>query len=529
MSHCRTLCLAAVCAFAVAVAPPAQEPAAPATAPPTAAPLLRLGVVQWLRGNREEEEVLVPPVYSNHLPKALTYETLVVVDDTGRVQPGLASSWQIDADGRRYVFTLRPGARFHDGSPCDAAAVQRYFASWLVRDADRFVSTCERITRLEVIDARTLAIHLREPWAILCDLALMNPMGIVGGAIVPPHGYPRIGTGPWRITEFEPMQRARYERHAGYDGVMPQLERFEWVTLIAGADRDPISTWALERGRVDAVVESWRPSIPRDLAREMVQQGKARLLQGKGSMVQLLCFNHERGPFAERAWRRVVRDAVDREAFVRTVEHGFGRPCTTVFAPEIADWPDAATAMAEPVDAATTAARAPTTAEGIVVSTDPAQLLLAVELARQLRPWGIDLRITNVTPGEHARRVKAGEYDLYVTRTWGTPYDPQATLYSRFRAETQQKRQVFFAAPELTRLVDAAAVLEPGPRRAAIYAQVQQLLDERIAVVPLYVPDRIALLGPHVDGIELGNVIYGIDLTNLRWRDGVTAERGAAR
>jgi hypothetical protein len=48
---------------------------------------------------------------------------------------------------------------------------------------------------------------------------------------------------------------------------------------------------------------------------------------------------------------------------------------------------------------------------------------------------------------------------------------------------------------------------------------VQRLLDERIAVLPLYVPDRIALLGPHVAGIELGNVIYGIDLTHLQWRD----------
>ena len=519
-------CLAASSSFllcslpALLPAPLPSQQAPPAASASGAERTLRLGVVQWLRGNREEEEAIVPPVYSNHLPKTLTYETLVVVDDSGAVRPGLAQSWQRDADGRRYVFRLRPHATFHDGSACDAAAVERYFASWLVRDLDRFIGTCERIRELEVLDAHTLAIHLREPHAILADLALMNPMGIVGGRITPPH-YPMIGSGPWRVTAFEPMRRMRFERHDRYDGVRPQLAAFEWITLIAGADRDPISTWSLERGHVDAVVESWRPSIPRDLARELVAANKARLVQGPGAMVQLLCFNHESGAFAQRAWRRVVRDAVDRDALVRVVEAGFARPCTALFAPAIGDWPDQAAVIDPPADAAATCA-APATATAaatvLVMSTDPAQLVLAVELANQLRPHGIALRIDNVTPAEHGRRVRSGEFDLYVTRTWGTPYDPQATLHARFRAETSQQRSVFFADPELAPLIDAAASLEACPERTSIYARVQRLLDERIAVIPLYVPDRIALLGPDVDGIELGDVVYGIDLSRLRWR-----------
>jgi peptide/nickel transport system substrate-binding protein len=317
------------------------------------------------------------------------------------------------------------------------------------------------------------------------------------------------------------MRRMRFERHELYDGVRPQLAAFEWITLIAGADRDPVATWALERGHVDAVIESWRPSIPRDLARELVSANKARLVQGPGSMVQLLCFNHDREPFAQRAWRRAVRDAVDRDALVRFVEAGFGRPCTALFAPAIVDWPDHGAVVDPPSDAAaTTDARAATSAAAtmLVMSTDPAQLVLAVELANQLRAYGIALRIDNVTPTEHGRRVRSGDFDLYATRTWGTPYDPQATLHSRFRAETRQQRSVFFADPELTRLVDAAGAVEAGPERTALYARIQRLLDEHIAVIPLYVPDRIALLGPEVDGIELGDVVYGIDLTRLRWR-----------
>jgi ABC-type transport system substrate-binding protein len=505
--------------IAAQVLSPAPPPAA--TAAPGERPL-RLGVVQWLRHDREEEDVLVPPVYSNHLPKSLAFETLVVVDDAGRPRPGLAQAWELAADGRRAVFHLRPGATFHDGSRCDAAAVKRYFDSWLVRDRDRFVGICERIAAIEVLDADSLAFRLREPTAVLCDLALMNPMGIVGGTFPRGGPWPLVGSGAWRIAACEPMRRMHYVRHDGFDGTRPALAEFEWVTLIAGADRDPVSTWALERGHVDAVVESWRPSIPRDQAHELVAAGKATLVQGRGSLVRLLCFNHERGPFADRRWRAVVRDAVDRDAFVQVVERGFARACTTVFAPEIEDWPDRGEVIDPPADAAAAPARAEraerTEAEVLVVTSDPAQLVLAVELARQLRPHGLELRFSHVTQPEHNRRVKAAEYDLYVTRTWGTPYDPQATLHARFRAETHQKRSVFYADSDLVPLVDAAAQLEPGPARAAVYARVQHLLDEHIAVVPLYVPDRIALLGPHVEGLRLGSVIYGVDLSELRWR-----------
>lgn len=484
---------------------------------------LRLGVVMWLRHDREQEDVLVPPVYSNHLPKSLTYETLVGADDTGRILPALATRWEADADRRRYVFHLRETARFHDGSACDAAAVKRYFESFLVRDRDRWIGAAEQIAGFDVLDAHTLAIRLRSRYALLCDLTLMNPMGIVGGAFGRGGPWPMVGTGPFAVADYSPMADTRFVRAATWDGEPPRVDGFAWTAIVAGADRDPVSTWALERGRVDAVIESWRPSIPRDLAQELVAAGKARLVRGPGSLVQLLCFNHGRAPFADRALRARVRDAIDRGALIAAAEHGFARPCTTLFAPELVDWPDAPTpaAAAEVAAAAVdAAARVDTaTAELPVVASDPQQTWLAIELARQLRPRGIDLRIVQVTSTEFDRRVKAGEFDLYIARTWGAPYDPQATLRARFRAETKQTRSVFYADPALVPLIDRAQELEASPQRAAIYAEIQAKLDRDVAVVPLFVPDRIALLGPGVDGIALGPSIYGIDLTHLTRKD----------
>ena len=53
-------------------------------------------------------------------------ETLVEVDSQGNLQPGLASQWSSSGDGLQWRFTLRPGARFHDGS--EVSAEQAAFA-----------------------------------------------------------------------------------------------------------------------------------------------------------------------------------------------------------------------------------------------------------------------------------------------------------------------------------------------------------------------------------------------------------------
>ncbi len=60
------------------------------------------------------------------------YETLVRLDCAGEVRPGLAQSWRPAEDGHRWIFTLRPGARFSDGTPVTA---QDVIDAWSTRFA----------------------------------------------------------------------------------------------------------------------------------------------------------------------------------------------------------------------------------------------------------------------------------------------------------------------------------------------------------------------------------------------------------
>jgi MarR-like DNA-binding transcriptional regulator SgrR of sgrS sRNA len=57
------------------------------------------------------------------IARRLVYDGLTTLDGQGTVQPALATGWEADSGNHRWQFRLRPGVRFHDGSPLTSTAV----------------------------------------------------------------------------------------------------------------------------------------------------------------------------------------------------------------------------------------------------------------------------------------------------------------------------------------------------------------------------------------------------------------------
>ena len=88
------------------------------------------------------------------------YETLVTADCNGRVGPGLATSWRLEDDRRRWLVTLREGALFSDGTPVTAADVR---ASWNRGGVDGELrpNVARFVESVVMVDDRSLTIVLR--------------------------------------------------------------------------------------------------------------------------------------------------------------------------------------------------------------------------------------------------------------------------------------------------------------------------------------------------------------------------------
>jgi hypothetical protein len=130
------------------------------------------------------------------------YETLIRVDCIGRVEPGLAASWRLDADGRTWMVTLRNDAFFSDGTPVRSSDVR---TSWTRGIGDELRQDVSRLVQSVVpVGDRDLAITLHHrrldvpmPLAHV-DLAVTRsvagspwPLGTRGARIETDPGPPR--------------------------------------------------------------------------------------------------------------------------------------------------------------------------------------------------------------------------------------------------------------------------------------------------------------------------------------------------
>jgi len=141
---------------------------------------------------------LADPVLPSHAPIphngservvfAQLYETLVQVDCSGQTKPGLAESWTCAEDSTIWVFTIREGARFWDGTRITPGDVRRSLSGILVQ-------------AVNVLDARRVAVHLPEPYARFPKL-LAHPSTAV--SVSRPGWTWPVGSGPCRLRASDP-------------------------------------------------------------------------------------------------------------------------------------------------------------------------------------------------------------------------------------------------------------------------------------------------------------------------------------
>ena len=130
----------------------------------------------------------IPQNGSERVVFAQLYETLVQVDCAGVAKPGLAESWTGEQDDTVWIFTLREGARFWDGTRITPGDVRRSLSANLVQ-------------AVNVLDARRVAVHLPESNSRF-PVLLAHPSTAV--AVTRPGWTWPVGSGPCRLRASDP-------------------------------------------------------------------------------------------------------------------------------------------------------------------------------------------------------------------------------------------------------------------------------------------------------------------------------------
>jgi peptide/nickel transport system substrate-binding protein len=259
------------------------------------------------------------------------FDALVTRTTAEDFVPGLAQSWR-QADALTWEFTLRPGVRFHDGTPFTAehvvASIERAGRS---AGPSPYALYVRDIAAVEVAAPGLLRIRTREPFPLL--IPYLNRVHIVGDAGPPEpdrgSAAPPPGTGPFRYVAFRPGERLELRRHDGYWGEAPAWERVSFRVVPNASARDA----ALLAGDLDVIAD------PGSTTREMLAANpRIALHRAPGNTIVYLGFDQAseaaprgvRGtaanPFRDPRVREALSIAIDRQAITDRVLRGGGVP-----------------------------------------------------------------------------------------------------------------------------------------------------------------------------------------------------------
>ena len=276
-------------------------------------------------------------------PESESFEAIMMADyafeglvryegNTLKIAPALAQSWTTSEDGLSWTFKLRPGVKFHDGTPVNADAV--VFSFERQRDPNhpfyrktfaRWPAKFPTVTKTEKVDDMTVKITLSAPSPTLLPNLAFYVAYIVSPTAVEknPEGFRSnpVGTGPFKFVRSQKDNFTEYARNADYWRKPANIERLVVRTI---PDND-VRLLAIKKGEIQLAY-----GISFSQFGEVEKDPNLQLLTSVSLGVSLLSINVENGPFKDVRVRQAVAHAINKDRIFKTVFFGYGEKANQV-------------------------------------------------------------------------------------------------------------------------------------------------------------------------------------------------------
>lgn len=256
------------------------------------------------------------------------FEGLLKFDHEGNLNPCLATSYDISSDGLEYIFTIREGVSFHDGSRLtleDVIFSLSRVSGNLPSGEPALVSELDSISSIDAISDNQIKITLEEPNS---EILSYFTTAIVTEASINTDSYTPIGTGPFKFDHYNIGEELVLIKNEDYwDSSLPYLDK---VTFKICADYDS-GFIELQNGGIDIF-----PYLTPDKVDEL-DPAKFNIHAMGSNMVQVLGLNNEFAPFSDLRVRQAINYAINREDIISLIMDGQGEELTTAMSPVMGD------------------------------------------------------------------------------------------------------------------------------------------------------------------------------------------------
>ncbi len=269
------------------------------------------------------------PVTSSNLNSAasLIYDRLVEQDADQSYHPHLATSWDEAPDGMSWVFHLKEGVTFHDGTPFNAQTVADWIPDFAETENAFLVAAVESV---EVVDDLTVKLIMSRPEPNLLYNLSSTFMGIPGQAAYDEMGDDfgvsgAVGTGPFKLENFA----------IGLETVLVRNDDYAWgsdlsenqgaanIGQITFREVPDQSTAFLElkTGGIDLLL-----GVPTDFLEILKAESNITVIQMPGTGINYMPINVTSAPFDDIKVREATGLAINQEAIVASIYNGVGAP-----------------------------------------------------------------------------------------------------------------------------------------------------------------------------------------------------------
>lgn len=436
---------------------------------------------------------------------ALIFDSLLERNEKGLI-PWLAESYEISPDGRHYLFTVRKGVTWQDGTDLTAEDVRfsldyanRHPTVWsdifgkieaVAKDADGKVRVTSKTPSASMLynlgTARIIPKHIWE--------TVDRPKEFTGPKAV-------IGSGPYRLTSYSKAHETyRFEADPGFWGPKPRVTAIEYV---------PVSEeiLAYEKGEIDLT------RVPADLLNRYESDPAHIIRKSPAFIGYRLIFNPEKaGELEDLKVRKAIAHAIDKQELVDKVARGAAVPGrATILPPDhIMAVTDEKAIAFDPQAAAGLLAEAGYTREEAdqvrrdkngrplsytLLCAGPkdriAEIRLAEVLRQRLFEVGIQLKVISKDRKTRDSMVRKGDYQLAIIGHGGWGSDPEY-LVQRFAGDDQGVNLspsivgMKVHDPELLNLFQKQGRTFDFEKRKILVAEIQHLLAAIVPEIPLF-------------------------------------------
>lgn len=422
------------------------------------------------------------------------------------VAPLLATRWEVKDGGKRWIFYLRKGVRFHNGRGFDADAVVYSFKRQIKNKSSPFSVFFPFLKSVEKIDKYTIEILQSKPYPLLL-YALANPIGyIVSPGTERGREFLPIGTGPFEFKEVGKNERVVLQSNPDYWGGKPKIDGVVFYSVGNSAWR----ILQLKNGNADIV----RVSSVKEYE-SLRNYPQLNFLTYSLMDVNYIAFNTRKSPFNSRIVREAMAHIIDKKKLVRLVFQDLALPAISILPPYLEGYNPTIRDYEYNIEKARELLNKAGYPHGFQCSlfisrgrSDLKELLL--KFISSSRKIGVKINLRALPYKEFIRETGEGKHNMVALGWVADMPDPDNFLYPLFARQQKGKRTDYYNK-KLTEILRKARLTPLKEIRLRLYIQAQQLIHRDIPVIPLYHSRKIIAYNNKIKNLRVspkGYVIF---------------------